>query len=344
MPWVEEDMNIRAVIEVLDRALLKVAESEFTRLTKGSDNSDVWGELVDDGLKSLDRLRDGRPPKYNEDWTALLYLTWYQPKQINLAYSLIKKLLSLRNGDKFILSNSGRIHVVDFGCGALAMQFAVAFAAADALEQGQSIDEVRIDSIDNSQAMISLGEKLWKQFKIEVCEESSLYNLVDACCLIEPQTSGARFDRRISDEDNWLTAIHAVYHSNYIDVKRYLSQICNAINPDVSFITTFDAAPYNQLAGRDLIEAVNPFNIEQCQVESKWISPQINGTLPRVTQWRQHLRDQIPSRILERRVGNSTVRYYLSSTVDCLWRPETCLIYDRSSTLRVVDDVDDLHF
>lgn len=35
-------------------------------------------------------------------------------------------------------TGTGKLHVVDFGCGALAMQFGVALAAADAIRDGQN--------------------------------------------------------------------------------------------------------------------------------------------------------------------------------------------------------------
>ena len=188
--------------------------------------------------------------------------------------------------------------------------------------------------------MISLGEQLWEQFKIEVCEIPNLDSLVDACCMIEPRTSTSLDVSRGFDGDKWLTAIHAVYRSNFIDVKRYLSQIASDINPDVGFLTTFDSE-----SGRGLVDRVKPFDTKDCQIYSTWREPHIiTGIARRVTQWRQELRDQISDPILQRPIGNSTVGYYLSSPVTWEWHREASLIYDRSVTPQTVDDVDDLPF
>lgn len=48
-------------------------------------------------------------------------------------------------GDKSdVLTNAGKLHVVDFSCGALAMQFGIDLNAADAIRNGQMIDEIHI--------------------------------------------------------------------------------------------------------------------------------------------------------------------------------------------------------
>lgn len=48
------------------------------------------------------------------------------------------------------------------------MQYAVAWAAADALERGELIVSIEFESYDISKPMTDIGTDLWTQFKIEV--------------------------------------------------------------------------------------------------------------------------------------------------------------------------------
>ena len=121
----------QAMAEAVDRAITKVAMEELYRMGESTFLPEELPHLrVHPALQSLDGLRQGNPPDYDDPMVALLYLTWYQPKQINLAYTIIKKLLEIKGSDRLVLSDSGRLHVVDFGCGSLAMQFAVALVVS----------------------------------------------------------------------------------------------------------------------------------------------------------------------------------------------------------------------
>ena len=129
-------------------AIVAVAQEEWSRLA--GDNLDTHGYLyvarsIEKSLRSMQSLQSGGMPTYNE-WDTLLYGTWYQPKQINLVYST---LLALRggwtiggqpwwDGDIFEIAD-GDVHVIDFGCGALATQFATTLAASDSLGRGVNV-------------------------------------------------------------------------------------------------------------------------------------------------------------------------------------------------------------
>lgn len=41
----------------------------------------------------LGKLVTDQMPNYSHEWLPLLYLTWYHPSQVNLAYSIIMKHL-----------------------------------------------------------------------------------------------------------------------------------------------------------------------------------------------------------------------------------------------------------
>lgn len=123
---VDENKYLESAKAALDNAIKEVAREEYARLSKGLLPIKVskCGEYA---LKELDKLKFGAVFKYNK-WGASFYISWHQPGRINLAYSMIADMV----GDKSdVLTNAGKLHVVDFGCGALAMQFGIDLNAAD---------------------------------------------------------------------------------------------------------------------------------------------------------------------------------------------------------------------
>ena len=222
-------------------------------------------------------------PDYNE-WDTLLY-HWYQPSQINLAYSTIKSKTMV----------SDKLRIVDFGCGALAIQFGVALRAADALEQMQPLSEVRIDSLDTSRAMVRMGQKIWEQFKIEAKKDSSLRHVSLACEIMNPHIT-LLTDRSMTQVDNntvwanawqsecWVSALHTIYEGNKDNVQRWLSFIVDKLNPDLCFATTHSS-------NSTLLSEVWGFMDynEYHYLFTPPIEPQFKGALPEITQWRSKL-------------------------------------------------------
>lgn len=230
-------MNQKLTTEALDKAITKVVRSEFNRISKNL-NAFKTAQKVENALIQLSKLQDGIMPNYDE-WVTPFYTSWYQPAQINLAYSMVTAMV--KETCDGALTSMGRLNVYDFGCGALAMQFGVALAAADALRNRQKLDSVYIASSDTSEAMINIGVKVWDQFKSEVRKESRLSHLSQACDLIETQIVSHRPARKSSaDEVCWLSAIHAVYDTNEDDVRKRLSELGKRVSPNVVFLTTHD--------------------------------------------------------------------------------------------------------
>ena len=75
-------MDIPATLNLLESAILRVAETEYRRFSSGLTPGQAAARVTR-ALESMAGLRDGVPPDYNE-WDALFYLTWYQPRQVNL--------------------------------------------------------------------------------------------------------------------------------------------------------------------------------------------------------------------------------------------------------------------
>ena len=289
----------------LSDSIVKVAEDELARLSGGLDRGAVT-EAVENALDELKGLQSGRIPDYEDEWVALFYMTWFQPAQINLAYSMINTMVNGRAPEKAAMTDKGGLHVVDFGCGALAMQFAVAFAAADALQMGERVASIRICSMDASQAMVDIGSKVWERFKIEVKGSTELAILNEACEALKP-TRTVTFWHSVPTrgEDSWLSALHTFYATNVESVKDWLARIANRTKPDVGFITSHGSG-----RGHELIRTVSPFE----NGDFSDIVTAFDGELEGITRWRRNL--DCPHDYLKRRVKWE-------------WRPASTLIYTK---------------
>lgn len=272
-------MNQKLTTKALDKAITKVVCDEFNRISKNLIDVET-ARKVEYALDQLSKLQRGVMPKYDE-WVAPFYVSWHQPAQINLAYSMIVAML--KETFDGVLAPTGKLYVYDFGCGALAMQFGVALAAADALRNGQKLDSVYIASSDTSRAMISIGVRIWKQFKSEVRKEPRLHNLSQACTLIKTQFVRHIPDRKPSaEETRWLSAIHATYKSSQGTIKPKLDSLRSGLDPHVGFVTS-------HIWNSDVVNFVSPFqhNDKYARDPEKVVYRVFEGGLPKITEWRR---------------------------------------------------------
>ena len=217
-----ESDSAALVREALDRAIAEVAEAEYRRLTEGM-TIEHQTESVDNALKSLTRLQQGIPPDYKSEWIALFYLSWYQPRQIHLAYAALRELLEH--------NPLPARHVIDYGCGALAVQIALAILLAEDQELLNS--GLAVYGVDSNMPMMDIGKELWEKFR-EIagarihddpffqCLHVALDSMADVCsCHVSFPDALAHLEAaRASASDNcWITAVHAVYPSNMEQLK-----------------------------------------------------------------------------------------------------------------------------
>ncbi len=207
-----DDQFMQSALEALDKAIARVAKAEFDRLRDGLETPAVACK-IHDALCSMSRLRSDRQPDYDE-WDSLFYISWYQPRQVHLAYAILRELHKGK-------SVHG-LRVVDVGCGAGAVQMAAALMAAESLRDLSDCD-IAVDGIEPGRAMRRLGEELWIEWWQLADDCSSLERL--AAALDAMSSSCETFDsdgtwacsardrpaRRFADSRWWLTAVHAVY-------------------------------------------------------------------------------------------------------------------------------------
>ena len=298
-----------AVAKALARALVKVAEDEYQRLSKELNGDRVEiAKAVEKALRELRELWGNKMPCYNDDWVPLLYSTWYQPSHVNLAYSMIEQR---REDDA--LTKTGRLHVVDFGCGPLAMQFGVALAVADALQRGERIDSIRVDLVDSSRGMIDMGRKIWCQFKEEIREDRQLAPLIDACSLVKSKMLEDIERTDVCEgEDRWISAIHAVYEENKCEVETDLNKLGYRMNPDVGFVTSH-------------IRNSSLYDLDLRFGDSRYLTvlSQLSCTPSQVKDWRTCLYTRVvfghEDAIIRQGVNIHFIHKYLSNEVPIGW-------------------------
>lgn len=250
-------MDIAPVADALDIAIAKVAEAEYDRLSAGRPVEDVARE-VDQAVASFLRLARGVSPDYGE-WDALFYLTWYQPRQVNLALTLAWPFEQ----------EPQPLHIIDVGCGSLAMQIAMAIAVARSELPEQDV-YLELHGIDPSDAMTRIGKLLLRAFSDVVRSDPVLSRsrLRMACDRTQERMgvwrnlatyygSDRAHEGGIYPSPNcWLTALHAVYASNKGQIHETFQFIRRQSDPAYEVVTCHNVgyASAQQICRRDARE------------------------------------------------------------------------------------------
>ena len=178
-------------------------------------------------------------PDYCNPWVAPFYTSWYQPGQVNLAYTLIREIMDQQDG-RLTHNAAGNLCVVDFGCGASATRFGLTLAVAQAIQEEQNVGRVEVYGTDISQPMVDMGKSLWAAWGEEIANEGVLrtaYEIVRSVNTtqvegwVPPEPSSA-------DSDRWLVALHTAYQRNRMVVRGHLRRISNAFRPRAGFVTS----------------------------------------------------------------------------------------------------------
>ena len=220
-----------AITRALDNSIAAVAEEEFQRLSNRLTPNDV-AKAIHNALDGLRGLQGRDMPNYDE-WVALLYAVWYQPSRVNLAFTLARGIPEVVNP---IRSNVGELQVVDFGAGEYAMQFGLAFAAAEAHLQDRPCPRLNIGSIEPNKPMSEIGKAIWHQTFSEITHLRSQhpqlqafrqgFNKVQFGDVVEPRKT------------RWLTALHVAYKENHQEVWQALNERVDIRRPDLVLVTS----------------------------------------------------------------------------------------------------------
>lgn len=268
----------------LDAAIADSAACAFARLTQGlsrAEKAHLVSHALDSLHGSIGRLE---MPEYGEDLVALFYSVWYQPFQVNAAYSLI-----LRAFGEFQsrLANKRRLVIVDFGSGTWATEVGLALATMDAGERGSNVRDISVRLVEPSDAMTRAGIDIWERF---VVSEGHDVSVDVAAFAAQARVGSTCIDiRRVGfvseiamppESERWLLAMHAYYAEAQDAIRSDLAQIGRVFQPDFGVFTCH----------RDSVDGINyvsPFDGSGSLVD---IPPlRLSGELPRVNRWRREL-------------------------------------------------------
>ena len=269
------------VWSLLDSAIADVATREYDRLTKDKSPSDQ-AEFVDRALEQLHLLQHGRGqrPRYDVDGVALFYLTWYQPRQIILAYSALRHAVGAQKLPSC---------VVDYGCGAFAGQIALAVL----LTMTPDCPPVALHGFDSSSAMRQTGGRAWATFRsllatanIKGADQSlrqALSSLNEFC-----HFSYESYDKHFASrhDNSWFTAFHAVYEQNRTDLLKVFELMRQKHHCALGLVT-FNADTHANNDTRSLL-SIHGFE----HFELVMHGPRNNG-LERTTKWRRELSSRL---------------------------------------------------
>lgn len=256
-------MDKQAVLNALDKAISETVIEEFERVTVGK--SDSYGQWLRNNSRDeiFRSLRSSTSPNYSNPMVAVVYAAMYQLQHVNLTYSLIKDMLAYGDSERAAFTNCGRLQLIDFGAGCLAMQFGITLALADSLEQGQESTFIHVDSMDPSAPMLSLGEKIWKNF-INVLAESrenpsSTLNFLNQT--IPLISYGLHKDiytiEVVKESDRWISAIHAFYPTFEGKVRDALAELYQRIQPVAGLLSCY--GNHSGKGSVPLVNRISPF-------------------------------------------------------------------------------------
>lgn len=272
----------------LDAAIADTAAAEFARITSDlprEEKANLVAQALDSLHGSIPRLE---MPEYAAELVALFYSVWYQPFQVNSALSLIGRIVAERRRR---LAEKPRLDIVDFGSGALAMEFGLTLAFLDAQQRGITVSDTNVYLVEPSDAMTRTGFGLWRRF-VTAAGGDVAVDVASGSATARLDASSIRF-RRIADHsevetsreaDRWLVSMHAYYREGAECIRRELKEIRDGFDPQLGLMTFHHA-------NRDGMDYVSPFAVSGTPVE---IGPlQMSGELPLVNGWRRSLADKL---------------------------------------------------
>ena len=254
------------IVDALDQAISAAFGETFQRLAAGQDESQIRAQFAQKTAAIIPPQGPPQLPPTHDDTAALLYTAAYHLQQTHLAYSLITALTHQKQPAP--LTQTGQLHIIAYPSGPLTTQVAAALALADALQQGQRIAALKIDSIDPNPAMHQLGEKIWQKFVALIQTEVSTQNrqfesLYRACNLItyhlHPDLETIRPQ---PNADTWLTALPAHQTPPH---RRNLDRLYHKIRPQLGLLShpandpsLPEKTPFSNLTYRHQLHALNP--------------------------------------------------------------------------------------
>jgi len=194
-----------------------------------------------DKLRPARGRRDRGKPDYDVSGAPVVYAERYQLSQMNLCYSLFRSSAEMPDrcsleGIIPSIPQGSEIRILDFGCGTMALQWAVAWVVDELIKKNISVPNVKVFCSDSSRRMIETGKRLWRE--------------LDECVRSEGDESMQNAMKKVSNSVickkeidpklgfNLITGIHLVSFEKYRDELDNFSQVVYQCNPEYAILTT----------------------------------------------------------------------------------------------------------
>ena len=241
-------------------------------------NKDDWFRHLENGGKSLDLLRTGGIPEYDNAFVALLYALRYHYAHTHLGWSTISAAHPIPSVSPLVQSSSS-LQVVDFGAGTSAMYFGVFLSTAQLIDSGHNVGSITVHSIEPSYAMQAMAVALCREFRNAVVSAKAAGNLqltalAKAFDLVKHSIHADYQEVQSTGNHRWLSALHTVYEDIQREgnLQKSLGSLNWRISPTEGFMT------YNISKQKEAFELA-PFKGEgrYLQLEEKLPPQSLNG-------------------------------------------------------------------
>ena len=213
-------MDSLRIAELLDKSCADALDAWF------QGKRVVPQEAIGAMIALEDELKRYIKPDYDSDYVPPAYVVRYQLGHIYMAWHALSKLkeemsLGTRRRDS--------LRIVDFGAGPSVGRIGAALMAAEAIEEGRSIDRIYYVEIDTSPRMLGMGTLVWRAFTQEVHRNLAETALAHAVKVVQGSQSKNWEYVRKDDCDTWLTAFHVTYGNQ--DLREIIETLYNRVKP-----------------------------------------------------------------------------------------------------------------
>lgn len=236
---------------ILDEA---VADTAAILIEEAKHNEQLAHDLRRAMISMSTDLRNCRMADYAHPEVTIAYLVNYHVSRVGLAFYLLQQAARLRTGDSLTLTSDRPLHIIDFGCGTLAVQFGLAITLAHATANGKANAPVRITSMDRARSMLRAGDQLWNNLLDKAKSNSKFEPLLKSMESLGHITASFGLPSPQPGEETWLTTLHTVHNENRTHQARITAQltaIAHSNNPELGIIS-FHWSPGSTQAARDV--------------------------------------------------------------------------------------------
>lgn len=232
---------------ILEKAVLNSCRRELMRLQQEKRKNTLISS-IEAALRELGKLKEGKKPIYRFSMVPLLHASWYHLAHVNFCIKTVSDLI------KEPVHSGESVGILDFGCGTMPLQWAVAVAVADMVKDQMQIPDIHVVNIDESEKMSNLGCDMWTELKNLVQSDKNnelrpLAGVMQKMKMPVLNSTGSLSAVLPSGQKlHLVTAIHAVYENVDVLRQKHIEKIIEGFPIPPIWFTT------NERAGGKMLE------------------------------------------------------------------------------------------